>query len=193
MKRILLILSIFLLFTACRRPSHFDDRASLLSYIENPQNGLLQEIKLANGMVLNAYFLPAALLLGSDIKSNTSLNDKIYLVLGFSLNNKELLAQLDAQTYGTIIQTMSFNMEQFLHITLDTDESIESLGVFFQPTYNMSQRNNLFVVMNKAKLYKSKKITIRLEEFGLGIGEQDFEFKTGDVKYITSVLIKNID
>lgn len=176
------------------RPSSFEDRAAAMRYIQDPDKGLCQEMGAKNGIRVRAFFLPPILLPGYDGDQTGALDSITYLILSLSLNNKELLPQLESGTYGTMVQTLSFGMAPFIHISLDGSDEIELAGLFFQPTYNMASSNDLVVVLDQKSLKKVKDvIEVELREFGLGIGKHVFVFQRKDIDYISSVHIKNLN
>lgn len=168
------------------RPSVFRNKADLMRYIEDEKNGLYKKVNCDNDISMKLFSIPSLLL--NDF--NASSNNFMYLKLCYSKKNKELLPQVDGSEYSALLQTLSFRMTEFIKVKLSQGKTIEPVGVYFQPTYNMATSNDVLIVLDRKDIDASPKLTIVIREFGVGVGKQSFQFFTDDLEYLTAVSIK---
>src|SRR5665213_1955936 len=99
MKMSIAAILLSLVLGSCRhRPLQ---KAELIAYVNNPDNGLKKEQQAGNIRATLTY-KPWALMTGAGFKN------KLFFVLSLSANNKELLRQLSFDQYSEMVQVLAF-------------------------------------------------------------------------------------
>lgn len=187
-KAIRLVLPV-LFFCACSypdKPAVFSDRAALIAYVADEDNGLIRKVKTVNDIDIAVRCQPQVLLPNGSDSVNTH-SDNLYFILSLSYKGKELLAQLPQELYGTMVQLFSFQMSDYIRLQTHEGEVSFPLAVFYQPTYNLSDANILLLVFDRKDLQDSSQISIVLRDFGLSTGEQEFVFDSKLVEHCTTI------
>jgi hypothetical protein len=177
--RYIFILVLLQLLNSCQAP--IKTKASLQNYINSPENGL-NIIKDVQGIQVSCAYFPKILF--KEKQSENLNNNLVYFILSFSKDDKELLKQLDYSTYSEMVQVFSFRMMNYISLLPAGSKPIEPIDCLFQQTYGYANANCLLLVFDKKSFKKSENITIRLNEFGLGLGDQLFEFETEQLSHI---------
>lgn len=105
-----------------------------------------------------------------------------YFKLSYSRAGKEVIRQLGSyDRYSDMLQVMSFEMGKYITAITDTHDTLALADYLFNQEYGMTNANHLVLVFKKQDLEKAKNFAITIEEFGLGIGITQFEFKKEDL------------
>jgi hypothetical protein len=180
-----LLLSLF--FYSCqKRPK---TKQELSQYIAEPAHGLIQSEQ-RNEIDFSLQYHPEQLFPNGLKSAGRHTGHKpalftasqVYFMLNLSAHHRELLRQLDFQTYSALVQLFAFNMADYIVLYPDNEKSVTPLACNFQQTYGMGTANQILIAFDRAKLLNSKKMTIVLKEFGLKTGDIKFEFQTDKIK-----------
>lgn len=181
----LLIISVFIFLISGCQPK-IKDIASLNKFITSESNGLTVKKEVRNIDVTMKY-LPWQLLVSRyKIKENQKdsvveqLKKSSFFLLSFSKDNKELLRQLDLDTYSELVSVLSFRMKEKINAVVNT-KIIEAEDCSFQQTYGHSGANELLIVFNLEEIRKGNKLEIVVNEFGLNLGDLVFNFNTSNI------------
>ncbi|GGH16438.1 hypothetical protein FAZ19_05790 [Sphingobacterium alkalisoli] len=173
------------------RQDSFEDKASFMEYVKDLDYGLKMVAEFPNGVKITPLFVPNDLIL-SEAKDKESFKGNLYLILSFSRNGKELLSQLPQGEYGAFVQTFSFGMDRFISAFIDdSKEAIKPIMTSFQPTYQMTNSNDLLVVFKRSEILNGRKLRLVINDFGLQTAEIKFNFDSKDIAYLSNVNILN--
>ncbi len=190
----ILILIFLIASVSCKKA--IKNRADLIEYINNPENGL-KVTEEAGKIKAELMYKPWQLV--ADNQENikkpakrtdlNSLKNKYFFVLSLSANNKELLRQLPFTEYSEMVQVLSFRMMTYISVIADDAKPISPVDCLFLQTYGMSDANRLLVVFNNKTLKSAKQLKIKVSEFGLNIGDLRFQFETKDINDLSNIAI----
>ncbi|MFZ6011385.1 MAG: hypothetical protein ACOYXT_13640 [Bacteroidota bacterium] len=166
----------------------------LNKFIVDEKNGLTQKAEI-NGYTATVTYRPTDLWihqeagLASDSAMFNALNKKYagyyYFILSLSRENKEALHQVEGGMgqYSELVQTLSFRMSEYVNLTTSAQDTIPTGDFMLNRTYGLSDATNLLFVFNKEKARGQEWVQFNLNEFGLGIGNQRFRFRTEDLEH----------
>ena len=188
------LLVVLTLNVSCKKP--IKTRADLISYINNPQNGLKDTIEIGK-IKAELIYKPWQLMAVNNggIKAKTDQNElnklksKYFFVLSLSANNKELLRQIPFDTYSEMVQTLAFRMIPYISIVGGNDKPRQPVDCIFLQTYGMSDANQLLIAFDKPAVQSAKQLTIKIKEFGLNIGNLNFHFETKKINELSTIAI----
>lgn len=183
-----LLLIALLISTLCSCKPSVSSKTELIEYINKPENEL-SVVKELNDIKVSCSYYPVSLL-NQQLKENVNKNKKteyIYFNISFSKDDKELLKQLEYSLYSEMVQVLSFRMSNYISILGNTQQPLVPVDCFFQNTYGLSQANELLVVFNKKDLEEQAVLKLQIMEFGLGLGNQIFEFNNQKIEEIDQI------
>ncbi len=185
-----IIYSSFIFICVGCRPMSFQDETDLLTYLKNEENGYLQS-KQINGVQYQLMYKPTDLLVSQELngkKANQATIDSLrskydryrYYNLSMSKNNKELLTNVarDRQQFGSMVNTLSFGMEQYIHLFTEKRDTIALLDYVYPRMYGMSKSTSMLLVYPKEELANSEQINFSIADLGFGTGEVSFNQST---------------
>lgn len=178
-------LVIVLATNACH--SGISSKSELRDYIHKSGNGLFKVLHFPNGVQVGLQYMPAELL-----SKKLNVIDKFFFILSFSMQGKELLGQLDPNTYSEMVQVFSFRMLPYINMRNGNKVSIQAMDCFFQQTFGMTGANELLVVFDARKIRGRKDLKIVVGEFGLNLGDMNFDFAVKDIDEIKNIVDKNL-
>ncbi|MFZ6011318.1 MAG: hypothetical protein ACOYXT_13300 [Bacteroidota bacterium] len=168
-------------------------------FVADEANGLVQKAEL-NGYAITVTYRPTDLWIYQETGSlvvdtaaysalNKKYKDYYYFILSLSKNNKEALHQVEGGMgqYSELVQTMSFRMGEFVNLTTSAQDTIPTGDFMLNRTYGLSDATNLLFVFNKEKAKGREWVQFNLNEFGLGVGNQRFRFRTEDLEYAPKI------
>ncbi|WP_407428911.1 hypothetical protein [Arcticibacter sp.] len=179
------ILACALAAGGCRQ--HIKTKSGVREYISNRSNRLVGEKEFPDGTIVKLHYLPSALL-GIDNKSS----DRYYFLLSFSREGRELLSQLDGDSYSEMVTTLSFKMLSLIYVIPDRGKAISIDDCLFQQTFGMTGANELLVVFNPSSLRNVSRFQMKIKEFGLMLGDMNFEFDQRDINELNDILDNNL-
>ncbi|WP_131539019.1 hypothetical protein [Pedobacter nototheniae] len=171
---------------ACNKP--IKSKKELLAYVYKPDNGLTS-ITQAGEIETRLSYIPwqaqaydnQSKKIKLNPKSLISIKNNYAFVLGFSKDKKEVLRQLDFNTYSEILQVLAFRMQNYIVAKIDGGKPVTPLSCTFQQTYGMSTTNNLLLIFDKKAIATTGFITVFVKEFGLKTGDFQFRINTSDI------------
>lgn len=169
--------------------SEFDTATALNAYVASPENGLLQESTI-NGYHIKVTYRPTDLIVDQEMGDAPydsalvrALRKKYsayyYFILSLSRDNKEALHSPNVNgQYGSLVQTLSFQMANYVNLTTPSD-TVAVSDFVLNRSYGLNSFTDLLFVFSRAKAMDDQWVQFNLHEFGLGVGNQRFQFKTG--------------
>lgn len=171
--------------------------SDLRDFVADPNNGLIKT-QTINEIKAELSYRPWQLILASqaDLRKLRGesfeglMQNKYFFVLSLSIHNKELLRQLPFAQYSEMVQTLAFRMVDYVQIIPDQQKEVPPENCLFLQTYGIAQANQLLLVFKKARLENAKYLHIKIKEFGLGIGDLNFQMNTSNIHDLTSTTLK---
>jgi hypothetical protein len=196
----LLITIVVLLTGACKHTEKSMTREQLVKYINNKENGLVQEQEV-NGISTRVSYQPAQMLVAQELEGEqkkdtatikeleSKYKDYYYFLLKYSKDGKEAIRQLgDFSRYSDMVQVLSFNMQRFVNATTPQKDTLPLADYLFDQTYGMSDGNTILLSFEKAKLQNSKTIDINIAECGFKTGNLKFRFEKEQIEKTPALL-----
>ena len=193
------ILFATILCWACSHPKYLSEE-DLKAFITEEDHGL-QMSRESNGYGVRVTYRPTDLLILQETRGSTEVpaqalkrlidkyKDQYYFVLSLSHNDREALYQAGRgmDQFSDLVQTLSFRMASFVHLTTAESDTIPVADYVYPRTYGMGGATNLMFAFDKAKARGKDWVQFNLREFGLGLGNQNFRFKTHDLEYVPGI------
>ncbi|MEZ2339360.1 hypothetical protein AB6735_27195 [Mucilaginibacter sp. RCC_168] len=172
------------------------NNADLMEYISNPENGLVKTVEI-NKIKAELRYKPWQLMSVNQNKiqkqatenAEIAMRNKYFFVLSLSANDKELLRQLPFNQYSEMVQVLAFRMMNYISLMPDDKKPIVPEGCLFQQTYGMAHANQLLIIFDKTKLETAKQLKIKIKEFGLRIGDLNFQINNKDIQDLPDPII----
>jgi hypothetical protein len=191
----LLQLAFFLLvICACNRSV---DKAKLTSYLNDPENGVRQEVK-AGEYKISLTYRPTDLVVEQEgetdpekIASKKKEYSKYnYFILNMSLGgDKDVLYKGSGsqQQFSASLNRLNFGLSEFIYARRDQKDTLYLADYYVPNLYGMGGSTQILLAFpNEAeKPYEELEITIK--EMGFGIGNQKFVFRKEDIEDIPSL------
>jgi len=197
MKKLLFTL-ISLTVAGCSPPEYLTTEG-LTKYISDPDHGLVQHAEV-NGYSMDVTYKPTDLLVQQEVGDQAAeqmikvARDKYskyyYFILSLSKNSKEALHQVGTDQYSELVQTMSFRMGGYVNLTTSSRDTIPTTDFVMDRTYGLSSATSLLFVFNGEKAKDKDWVQFNLNEFGLGVGNQRFRFRTKDLNEAPGIKFK---
>ncbi len=165
-----------------------------MEYLSDTKNGL-KKVEMRNDIQVTALYQPTDLMVLNELEASAyataaaspdSLKNKYMNIscfaLAFSKHGREALDMNKGYgEYSALLQTLSFNMKDFILLTTDRNDTICVNDYLFQRTFNMSPANMLLLVFPAEKIRASEQLRLHVREFGLNTGNITFDFKTKNI------------
>jgi hypothetical protein len=191
-----------LVYLACAAvactPSHLS-KEELTEFIRDEENGVKQSATIGQ-TVVDVQYRPTDLWVAQELGDETpqpaqvdSLRKKYdryyYFILSLSRNNKEALHQVEEGfgQYSELVQTLSFRMPEYVTLTTAAQDTIPVGDFMLNRTYGMSSATEVLFVFSREKAAGQDWVQFNLNEFGLGVGNQRFRFKRGDLEAVPTL------
>jgi len=178
---------------SCSAPSYLSEK-DLKAYLLDRDNGLSKEHVLKGNKSIVTY-RPTDLLVLQEARGTTKVDSSTlarlqqkyqnhyYFILSLSKDNKEAEYQQQGMgQFSDLVQTLSFRMPEHVNMTTNSRDTIPVGDYIYPRTYGMSNASTLMFAFNKEKIKNTEWVQFNLKEFGLGIGNQNFRFKTSDLE-----------
>ncbi|MCD9015474.1 hypothetical protein [Parachryseolinea silvisoli] len=162
-------------------------KESIQEYISNSDNGLLASTHIG-AMNIEVQFKPTDFLVEEELYGEPltpsaidSLRSKYseyyYFILRLSSENGEALyANSEPGKYSELVQTLSFNMDQFVALTTPLADTIKVADFALDRTHGMGEATTLIFVFERPRNGTGDWIQFNIGDFGLGVGNQNFRF-----------------
>ena len=199
MVRTTLRLITFIFCGACSQPQYLTEE-DLKAFIRHEDRGLKMSRE-SNGYEVGVMFRPIDLLMLQETGGQTEVpgpelkrllnkyKNQYYFILSLSRNNGEALYQAGGGMgrFSDLVQTLSFRMGSFVHLTTAENDTISVADYVYPRTYGMGEATHLMFAFDKTKARGKDWIQFNLREFGLGLGNQNFRFKTRDLEKVPGI------
>jgi hypothetical protein len=110
------------------------------------------------------------------------------LSIGFEDHSKDLIydkMRAGREAYSAWLQKLTFEMKDFIHLETASGDSIPPDLCHMERSYGL-HKSRSFLLMFPSPLQngrKDQKLTLRLKEFGLGVGQMSFQVKIPAVRF----------
>lgn len=161
----------------------------LHAFVNDPTNGLKKEKEIGS-VELTLSSRPNDLVVQQFLRGDKSanidslrnrLNQYLYFVLDISNEGKDVLSsQRGSASYMETLSNISFNLRKYIYLKSGKSES-ELIDFNFPRLYGMSTSTSVLLVF-KAQEIKEEEFEIVVDDLGLGIGRQRFQFDQKDIK-----------
>lgn len=193
----LIILAIFSILTgiltSCSNHT-FDDKESLMTYLQDEENGYLSH-KTVNGIDFRLLFRPTDLLVEQELGEHftkedvDSLREKynkyLYFNLSISKNNQEILSALagNRSRFSAMVNTLSFGMKNKLNLITEARDTIPLADYIYPRMYGMTGATTIMLVYPTADVLSGgDSFRIVVKDLNFGTGEVGFRFKTDEAE-----------
>lgn len=188
-----LLLMILLLFS-CNQ-NQFESKTDLLVFIQNEENGFIQQ-KSVNGYDFKLMYRPTDLLVLQEIANTepteervnqlkNKYNKQIYFNLSISKNNQELLSVTpkNRNEFGAMVNQLAFGMREKVHLFTQIKDTIKMIDFVYPRMYGMGRSTNIMLVypFEEEKL-KQEHLYFTIQDLGLDTGEIKFKIETNKIK-----------
>lgn len=193
--------SLILCTIACTSSSLTKDE--LMAYIADEDNGLRKSATVGNTEVQVQYW-PTDMCLAQELQGSADASKHLdslrrhynrycYFVLGLGKDNREALHQgdVDFKSYSDLLQTLSFSMADYVIVTTPARDTIPVGDFTLSRTYGVGSATELLFAFSREKMGGQEWIQFNLNEFGLGIGNQRFRFRTRDFEEVPPLELTN--
>lgn len=180
---------LILCFSSCKTKS-FNTKDALWEYLEEKENGYLQE-KNINGYNFSLLYKPTDLLVEQELGEEKSdekikeLREKyqkyMYFTLSMSKDNKELLSTTptNRNEFGAMVNQLAFGMREKVHLFTQQKDTLEMLDYNYPRMYGMSQSTTmLFVYPRDEKFLNEEILNFTIQDLGTYTGEVKFKIPT---------------
>lgn len=157
----------------------------LHAYVIDEANGLIHSTDI-NGTKVSVSYRPTDLCVAQEFDSGgketlDSLRKKYsnyhYFILSLTRDNGEALNRTgDMRTYSQLVETMSFRMSDYVTLTTASRDTIPVGDFMMNRTYGLAASSDILFVFNREDIKESQWLQFNLNEFGLGVGNQQFRF-----------------
>ncbi|PCI93074.1 MAG: hypothetical protein COB15_16960 [Flavobacteriales bacterium] len=178
--------------------------AELKTYIQNPENGLMQEKKV-NNVEYKLIYKPTALMINQELRNKEitnglldSLEEKYskhhYFMLSVNVNNRDILSSKAGNKgeFGSAVYQLSFNMNEKTFLVNDNLDTLGLVDYVFPRMYGMSPATNMLFVFEKGDWEHTKSLKLHINEFGLNTGNTKYKFLAKDIKNIPAIKYKEV-
>jgi hypothetical protein len=191
---------VLIAFGSCK-PEYLSPEA-LTAFVADENNGCATSAKIGETTIAVTY-RPTDLLVHQetgdvavDPKKLEALRQKYaayyYFILSLSHNNKEALHQSSGEQYSDLVQTLSFRMAEYVTLTTAASDTIPVGDFMLNRTFGMSPSTDLLFVFSKEKAKEKEWVQFNLNEFGLGVGNQRFRFRTKDLEGLPEIKFEGL-
>jgi hypothetical protein len=185
----LLLIGIFLC-SGCKQ-ADLKNAEEMTAFLEEPSNNLTRKTMI-NDIEISVTYMPIDLLIYTDIggepadyKRISRLEQKYqgqhYFKISLSKNNKDVLQYLGSDQYERLLNTFLYSMRDFVQVTTSGNQSIPINEFSMVRAANEGKQTELLFWFGKYRSIGNESINIRLREFGLGTGDQEFKFHLDDM------------
>jgi hypothetical protein len=163
-----------------------------------------QEIK---GIKVQLRYVPYQLMVAQELGSAANAGDtatlarlerkyspQYYYRLTFSKDNKEVIRQLGSfHQYSDMLQLLSFDLSSHICASTERNDTLYLKDYAYQEEYGLSKENASLLVFARQDFSKDKEIRVRIDEFGLGIGELTFVFNKEEMEQLPLLDYRRLD
>ncbi|RAW00964.1 hypothetical protein [Pseudochryseolinea flava] len=183
-------LFMMVLSLAACSPSEFESADELQLFLKSPENNLSYHTQ-HNNMTISLTYKPTDLMvyqeLGDSPANYTQLNNLqrkyesyYFFILNFSHTATNSHA---AGSFFEKVKKLSYNLHEYVNLTTSTDTIF--VGEFAPiRTIPSDRESDIIIVFKRDKSKGHEWVQFNLNEFGLGVGNQQFKFRVDDLEKI---------
>lgn len=168
----------------------------LISYLNDPDNGLKQEF-LNQGIKVSVTYRPSDLIVQQNVGKEASSEEKNeysrynYFILSMSANDKDILYKnSESRTqFSETLNRLNFTLPEYIYGIGEGKDTVYLADFYVPNFYGMGGVTQIMLAFPNEKKYEY--FEVRLKEIGLRIGEKRFLFKKKDIDNIP--LLNNIN
>jgi len=187
--RLLYLLLLLCAAMACTKVQTVED---LQAYVKDPDNGLRKEREIGR-VKMSVTYRPTDLLVKQSLSSKPTdgeidslrrdFGKMVYFVLSMSAEKREVEGYaLPKNGFSDRFHTLAFEMGNYVRLITEAKDTIPVADYFYQRTFGAGESSDLLFLFDQAKLQKSSSFKIQVDDFGLGVGDQNFKFQTDNIK-----------
>ena len=169
------------------------------AYIQDQHHGLKKE-KQVKGYYVAVTYRPADLLVTQELyRSDPDQHDPegirekykhhYYFTLSLSHKDREALYSIEGRhrQFSELLQQLAFEMNKHVELTTQEQDTIPVADYIFSRTYDFGRMSNLLFAFHKEKVEEDEWVQFNLNEFGLGLGNQNFRFRKKDLDGVPGI------
>jgi hypothetical protein len=159
-------------------------KQEMLVYIDNPDNGLTQ-IKEVGSYRMKLSYRPTQMLFNNRENYNEKLKHFVFTI---SDNGEEVLSRFanERGVFNKLSDQLNFHMTDKIGLRVK-GRNFKAYTCYHQATYGMTNETRFLLSFKKEHFTYGDEITIVLDEFGLNIGKQNFEFNNNKIKELSNI------
>jgi len=193
---------VILFLAACEK--QVVTEAGLLAYVQDKDNGLIQE-KEKNSYKVRVLIKPTDLLVAQSIQGPISkkelqtlrnnYSNYQYFLLSLSHNQKNALYGMRSGygQFSEMLQTLAFRMDEYVQLITANKDTIPVADFIYPRLYGASPSTDVLFVFNSKNVHRARWVQFTIEEFGLGVGRQKFRFNTRDIVNAPEIKFKIVE
>ncbi|HBH47667.1 MAG TPA: hypothetical protein DDX98_03465 [Bacteroidales bacterium] len=171
----------------------------MIAYIDDPDNGFVQE-KTINNITYRVSYRPTELLIAQETRTKQNMlsdeihelfekyNNQHYFVFSISKGTSEVqYSSANQNEYAQLINKLNFNLHETIFLTSSAGDTLNLINYHFTPTYGLTQSTDLLFFFEKEQ-EKVEYLQFNIKELGLYTGNTKFRFKR---KALYSKRLKN--
>ena len=188
-----------LMFTSCNKPV---TKQELTTYLNDPDNGLKQEVKIGSYKISLTY-RPTDLLVEQDLFGDTTVetieakrteyNAYYYFILNMSLGENDVLykGSTNQLQFSASLNKLNFGLSEYIYAIADEKDTINLADYYVPNLYGMGGTTQILLVFPKdiSIIYEELEVTVK--ELGFGTGQQKFKFKIKDMNNVPELKLLN--
>ena len=195
--RALAYIAIISVIVSCSVRSYSEQE--IKAYIQDQHHGLKKE-KQVKGYCVAVTYRPADLLVTQELyRSDPDQHDPegirekykhhYYFTLSLSQKDREALYSIEGRhrQFSELLQRLAFEMNKHVELTTQEQDTIPVADYIFSRTYDFGRMSNLLFAFHKEKVGEDEWVQFNLNEFGLGLGNQNFRFRKKDLDGVPGI------
>jgi len=183
MKTVLTLLVLAILQSSCHQK--LTNKKEITEFISDTSNGLTISHELDNDVKVSMVYVPQPLL--KVPKLNSKKNAQCYFSFRISRKHNQLLRQLSLDHYSKMVSVLSFRMQDYVAAIDSKNSEVRPTQSVYQQTFGLTNYDELMIVFDAKNILSSKNFKITVDEFGLGLGSLDFNFRSDDIITINKI------
>jgi hypothetical protein len=198
-KKKLVIFGVFLLcigsiLIRCKNSSI--DKAELIKYVKDPQNGLMKE-EMVDGFLYQLQFKPSDLILSHEVQgkheqTKDSLKkqyvNRMYFVLSMSKDSSEILGNMNDR-YTELLKEFSFKMNTMIRIIdKNNGQIIYPVDAVYPRTFAVGGPTSILICFDDKLLSRLDRFEVRVKDILNDSSEElKFQFNQTSIKKIPNL------
>lgn len=177
------------------------DKQELITYLNNSDNGLKQEVK-AGDYKLSLTYRPTDLIVEQEgEKDPERIEEKKkeyakyhYFILNMSRGgDKDVLYKGSGsqQQFSTSLNRLNFGLSEFIYARRDRKDTLYLADYYVPNLYGMGGSTQILLAFLNEAEKEYEELEVNIKEMGFGTGHQKFVFKKEDIQNIPVLITSN--